>query len=52
MIKIMICLLAPLAVLFAGLTPIHMWAIPAAIGVSVIIGILYVNDRMDDNVSN
>lgn len=50
MSKILVCLIAPFAILFAGLAPGYVWAIPLAIGAALIITILMLNDSMDERL--
>lgn len=42
-----ICLLAPFCVLFAGLAPGYIWALPLAIGLVAIVGIIFILDLLE-----
>lgn len=44
MSKIAVCFMIPLCILFAGLSPIHTWAIPLAIGGAIIISVLIASE--------
>lgn len=47
-VKKTVCVLAPFSILFTGLTPGYVWAIPLAIGLFVIIGILVTLDALEN----
>lgn len=47
-VKKTVCVLAPFFILFAGLSPGYIWAIPLAIGLAIIIGILVTLDALEN----
>lgn len=51
MSKKLIASIIPIAVLFAGLSPGYDWAVPLAIGMFAIIGVLIANDYSDDRAA-
>lgn len=43
-----VCVIVPFCMLFAGLSPGYVWAIPLAIGLVIIIGILVTLDALEN----
>ena len=47
-VKKTICFMIPFCIVFAGLAPGYLWAVPIAIGLAVIVGILFTLDMLEN----